>query len=159
MTHPRLAMLATRFATTENTGRNWPLLSGAVASPREARRTLATYFTTMVSALLQPSAQELDVYQDAARLPERERRSQLTVAGRRSSVPDYPGGNIASALPVTPGGLGVVEVALVGITAGLDTPQQNRGARRARLPDRELRAAPASRSAGLPPPAGEPDRR
>lgn len=79
-------MLATRFAITENTGRNWPLLSGAVASPREARQTLATYFSTMVPAPLQPSAQELDVYQDAARLPERERRSQLTVAGRRFRI-------------------------------------------------------------------------
>jgi hypothetical protein len=46
----------------------------------------ATYFTTMVSALLQPSAQELDVYQDAARLLERERRSQLTVAGRKFRI-------------------------------------------------------------------------
>jgi hypothetical protein len=49
----------------------------------------------------------------------------------------------ASALPTTPGGLGVVEVALVAITAGFGTPQQSRGARRARLSDRELRAAPA----------------
>jgi Family of unknown function (DUF5954) len=87
MTHPRLAMLVTRVATTENTGRNWPLLSGAVASPREARRTLATYFTTMVSALLQPSAQELDVYQDAAAAgagtaqPAHRRRSPVVGSG------------------------------------------------------------------------------
>ena len=95
-----------------------PELAAAVGGggvAREARQTLATYFSTMVPAPLQPSAQELDVYQDAARLPERERRSQLTVAGRR--VPDYPGGNTVSASPSRPAGWEWLR-SLVGITAG-----------------------------------------
>ncbi|HUZ54753.1 MAG TPA: DUF5954 family protein [Streptosporangiaceae bacterium] len=46
----------------------------------------ATYFTTMIPATLQPSPQERAAYQDAARLLERERRSQLTVARRRFRI-------------------------------------------------------------------------
>ena len=84
--YPQIVMLPARFAATENTGKSWPLLSGAVASPREARMTLATYFTAMVPAMLQPSPQEQVAYQDAARLLEQERRSQLTVAGRRFRI-------------------------------------------------------------------------
>ena len=63
--YPQIVMLPARFAVAENTGKGWPLLSGAVASPREARLTLATYFTTMVPAMLQPSPQEQVAYQDA----------------------------------------------------------------------------------------------
>jgi uncharacterized protein (TIRG00374 family) len=35
----------------------------------------------------------------------------------------YAAANIASAIPITPGGLGVVEVTLVAITAGLGAPR------------------------------------
>ena len=84
--YPQIVMLPARFAVAENTGKRWPLVSGAVASPREARMTLATYFTAMVPAMLQPPPQERAAYQDAARLLERERRSQLTVAGRRFRI-------------------------------------------------------------------------
>jgi hypothetical protein len=84
--YPQIVMLPARFAVAENTGRGWPLVSGAVASPQEARLTLATYFTAMVPAMLQPSPQELAAYQDAARLLEHQRRSQLTVAGRRFRI-------------------------------------------------------------------------
>jgi uncharacterized protein (TIRG00374 family) len=35
----------------------------------------------------------------------------------------YAAANIASAIPVTPGGLGVVEVTLVAITVGFGAPQ------------------------------------
>jgi hypothetical protein len=84
--YPQIVMLPARFAVAENTGKGWPLLPGAVASPREARLTLATYFTAIVPGMLRPSPQELSAYQDAARLLERERRSQLTVAGRRFRI-------------------------------------------------------------------------
>jgi len=40
----------------------------------------------MIPATLQPSPQERAAYQDAARLLERERRSQLTVARRRFRI-------------------------------------------------------------------------
>ncbi len=67
VTHPEIVMLPGRFAVAENTGQAWPLVSGPVASPRKARLTLATYFTTMDPARLQYSSQELAAYQDAAR--------------------------------------------------------------------------------------------
>lgn len=84
--YPQIVMLPARFAVAENTGKGWPLVSSAVASPREARLTLATYFTTLVPAMFQPSPQEKVAYQGAARLLERERRGQLTVAGRRFRI-------------------------------------------------------------------------
>jgi hypothetical protein len=83
---PQIIMLPPRFAVAENIGKGWPLVAGAVASPREARLTLATYFTAMVPAMLQPSPQERAAYQDAAGLLEHQRRSQLTVAGRRFRI-------------------------------------------------------------------------
>jgi len=84
--YPQIVMLAARFAVAENTGRRWPLLSSAVTSPCEARRTLAAYFTTMVPAMLRPSPPELAAYQDAARRLEQQQRSQLTVAGRQFRI-------------------------------------------------------------------------
>ena len=35
----------------------------------------------------------------------------------------YPAANIASAIPLTPGGLGVIEVTLVAITVGFGAPR------------------------------------
>ncbi len=41
----------------------------------------------------------------------------------------YAVANIASAFPITPGGLGVVEVTLVAITVGFGAPRQPRSSR------------------------------
>jgi hypothetical protein len=61
----------------------------------------------------------------------------------------YAAANIASAIPVTPGGLGVMEVTLVAITVGFERAAGHGGPCRARLPDRERLAAAAS---GVPSP-------
>jgi hypothetical protein len=51
----------------------------------------------------------------------------------------YAAANIASAIPLTPGGLGVVKVTLVAITVGFGAAADG-GTGRTRLPDRELLA-------------------
>jgi hypothetical protein len=62
--------------------------------------TLATYFTTMVPAMLQPPPQEQVTYQDAARLLERERRASSLSLGAGSG---HPGRNSCPGRPGRPG--------------------------------------------------------
>jgi hypothetical protein len=52
----------------------------------------------------------------------------------------YAAANIASAIPVTPAGLGVAEATMVVITVGFGAAADG-GTGRPRLPDRELLAA------------------
>jgi uncharacterized protein (TIRG00374 family) len=69
----------------------------------------------------------------------------------------YAAANIASAIPVTPGGLGVIEVTLWPSPWVRRTPGHRRH-RRARLPGRELLAPAARRRRGLPSPPAEPEK-
>jgi len=67
-----------------------------------------------VARRVRPSIDPAQVGQNSARLAELA-RSALTVA--------YAAANIASAIPLTPGGLGVVEVTLVAVTVGFGAPR------------------------------------
>lgn len=84
--HPKIVMLPTRFAVTREDDGNWTPHSGAVASPHDARRVLATYFEHIAPALLEPSADELAAYETAARLLRCEPLNEITAAGRRFRV-------------------------------------------------------------------------
>lgn len=85
-THPKIAMLAPRFAVTEEKDGHWPAQTGAIPSPADARRALATYFREIVPVMLQPSEEELTDYRRAARLLERDRLHHVRVAGRRFRI-------------------------------------------------------------------------
>jgi hypothetical protein len=85
-THPRVALLAVRFAVAEEKDGHWPAQTEAMPSPCEARRTLAAYFSETVPALLRPSEEDLAAYQDTARRLRQERMHQVRVAGRRFRI-------------------------------------------------------------------------
>jgi hypothetical protein len=85
-THPKIALLAPRYAVTEQKDGHWPAQTDAIPSPRDARRALAMYFTEMVPVLLSPPDAELAAYREAARRLERERLHQIRVAGRRFRI-------------------------------------------------------------------------
>jgi hypothetical protein len=85
-THPRVAMLAARFAVAEEKDGHWPAQTEAVPTPHDARRTLATYFTEIVPAMLRPSEDDLAAYHAAACRLRRERLHQISVAGRRFRI-------------------------------------------------------------------------
>lgn len=84
--HPRIAMLVPRFAVAEEKGGHWPAQTGAIPTPHEARRALATYFRELVPVLLEPSEEELAAYRRAAQRLERERVHQIRVNGRRFRI-------------------------------------------------------------------------
>jgi hypothetical protein len=86
VTHPRVTMLPARFAVAEEKDGHWPAQTEAIRTPHEARRTLATYFTEIVPAMLRPSEEELAAYRAAALRLRRERLHQITVAGRRFRI-------------------------------------------------------------------------
>lgn len=85
-THPLIAMLTTRFAITEEKDGHWPAQTGAIPSPYDARRALATYFREIVPVMLEPAEDELAAYRQAALRLERERTHQIRVAGRRFRI-------------------------------------------------------------------------
>jgi hypothetical protein len=86
ITHPKIVMLAPRYAVTEQKDGHWPAQTGAIPSPHDARRALAMYFNEMVPVLLQPPDEELAAYRQAAQRLERERLHQIRVAGRRFRI-------------------------------------------------------------------------
>jgi uncharacterized protein (TIRG00374 family) len=69
----------------------------------------------------------------------------------------YAAANIASAIPVTPGGLGVIEVTLVAITVGFGAPRATAVVAVLGLPGHQLLAPAAARGRGLPSPPAEPE--
>lgn len=85
-THPRVAMLAPRFAVAEEKDGTWPAQTGAIPSPHEARSALATYLRDIVPVTLEPTKEELAAYRQAALRVERDRVHQVTVAGRRFRI-------------------------------------------------------------------------
>ncbi|MGH3378558.1 MAG: DUF5954 family protein [Actinoallomurus sp.] len=85
-THPRIALLAPRFAVAEEKDGHWPAQTGATPSPHAARRALATYFREIVPVLLEPSEEDLAAYRQAALRLERDRAHQVRVAGRRFRI-------------------------------------------------------------------------
>jgi hypothetical protein len=85
-THPRVALLAATFAVAEEKDGHWPAQTGAIASPADARRALATYLRDMVPVLLKPSKEELADYRRAADVLERDRVHQVRAAGRRFRI-------------------------------------------------------------------------
>jgi hypothetical protein len=84
--HPKIAMLVPRFAVAEEKDGHWPAQTGAIPSPYEARRALATYFREIVPVILQPADEELAAYRQAARRLERDRVHQVRVAGRHFRI-------------------------------------------------------------------------
>lgn len=84
--HPRLAVLAPRFAVAEEKDGHWPAQTGAIPSPHDARRALATYFREIVPVLLEPSDEELVAYRQAAQRLDEDRVHQVRVAGRRFRI-------------------------------------------------------------------------
>lgn len=85
-THPRVALLTPMFAVTEERDGHWPPHTGAIASPADARRALATYLRDMMPVLSAPSEEELTDYRRAASLLESEPVHQVRAAGRRFRV-------------------------------------------------------------------------
>jgi hypothetical protein len=85
-THPKVAMLAVRFAVAEEKDGHWPAHTDATPSPHEARRTLAAYFSEIVPDMLQPAEKDLAAYREAARRLRSERMHQVRVAGRRFRI-------------------------------------------------------------------------
>jgi hypothetical protein len=84
--HPKVAMLAPRFAVVEEKDGHWPAQTGAIPSPHDARRALATYFREIVPVMLEPSDEELAAYRQAAQRLEEDRVHQVRVAGRRFRI-------------------------------------------------------------------------
>jgi hypothetical protein len=84
--HPKIAMLVPRFAVAEEKDGHWPAQTGAIPSPHDARRALATYFREIVPVMLEPSDEELAAYRQAAERLERDRVHQVRVAGRRFRI-------------------------------------------------------------------------
>jgi hypothetical protein len=85
-THPRIAMLSPRYAVAEEKDGHWPAQTGAIPSPHDARRALATYFREIVPVMLQPPEEELAAYRQAALRLERDRAHQVRVAGRHFRI-------------------------------------------------------------------------
>jgi hypothetical protein len=98
-THPRVALLAPRFAVAEESDGDWPARTGAIRSPRDARRALATYLREIVPAVHEPPEEELTAYREAAARLEHERLHQVRVAGRRFRII-----RLETAVRVGPGG-------------------------------------------------------
>jgi hypothetical protein len=84
--HPKIAMLAPRFAVTEEKDGHWPAQTGAIPSPQDARRALATYFREIVPVMLEPSDEEVAAYRQAAQRLDEDRVHQVRVAGRRFRI-------------------------------------------------------------------------
>lgn len=85
-THPRVALLTPMFAVTEERDGHWPPITGAIPSPADARRALATYLRDMAPVLSAPSEEELTDYHRAASLLGSKPVHQVRAAGRRFRV-------------------------------------------------------------------------
>ena len=64
--HPKIAMLVPWFAVAEEKDGHWQAQTGAIPSPQDARRALATYFREIVPVMLEPTDEEPAAYRQAA---------------------------------------------------------------------------------------------
>ena len=86
-THPRVVLLAVRFAVVEDKDGHWvPLANATMPNPAEARRALETYFETVAPLTLELSREEQAAYHEAARLQHDRPADRVRVAGRAFRV-------------------------------------------------------------------------
>ncbi|MGN9779349.1 DUF5954 family protein [Micromonospora sp. H33] len=85
-THPNGVVLPTRYAAAERVGGAWQPFSRAVATPQEARDTIAFDFRYLEPRLNQLTDDQITAYQQAADELDDSRANETTVLRRRMRV-------------------------------------------------------------------------